>query len=139
MWPQRPDCGTLVSITPVCPGPNQRAARYHTATAPPAGAATPRPGLFSPSPPPRHPRSPPPPRAAPTPRRSEYPRLPGRPVAVDALPNRLARQTQGDRPSPSWMQVVPDTLQVLIHQLPVRQQIDTILTEQLIVELYSKN
>ena len=30
-------------------------------------------------------------------------------------------------------------LQILIHQLPVRAQIDTQLTEQLIVELYSKN
>jgi small subunit ribosomal protein S4 len=37
------------------------------------------------------------------------------------------------------MQVVPGSLQILIHQLPVREQIDTILTEQLIVELYSKN
>ena len=31
-----------------------------------------------------------------------------------------------------------DTL-ILIHQLPVRAQIDSQLTEQLIVELYSKN
>ena len=40
---------------------------------------------------------------------------------------------------PAWMQVVPGTLQIMIHQLPERAQIDTILTEQLIVELYSKN
>ena len=39
----------------------------------------------------------------------------------------------------SFVQVVPGSLQVLVHQLPVRAQIDTILTEQLIVELYSKN
>ena len=37
------------------------------------------------------------------------------------------------------MQLVPGTLQILIHQLPTRAQIDTVLTEQLIVELYSKN
>ena len=43
------------------------------------------------------------------------------------------------RPTPAWMQVVPGTLQIMIHSLPVREQIDTILTEQLIVELYSKN
>ena len=43
------------------------------------------------------------------------------------------------RDSPAWMQVVDGTLTILIHQLPVREQIDTILTEQLIVELYSKN
>ena len=36
------------------------------------------------------------------------------------------------------MQVVPDSLQVLIHQLPVRAQIDSQITEQLIVEYYSK-
>jgi len=33
---------------------------------------------------------------------------------------------------------VPNTLQVLIHQLPVRAQIDSQITEQLIVEYYSK-
>jgi len=62
-----------------------------------------------------------------------------RPKSLSTQPIESARQTQGERPVPGWMQVVPDTLQVLIHQLPVREQIDTILTEQLIVELYSKN
>jgi small subunit ribosomal protein S4 len=37
------------------------------------------------------------------------------------------------------MQVVPGSLQILIHQLPTRAQIDTVLAEQLIVEFYSKN
>ena len=55
------------------------------------------------------------------------------------FPIELARQTFGERPTPAWLQVVPGTLQIMIHQLPVREQIDTILTEQLIVELYSKN
>ena len=50
----------------------------------------------------------------------------------------LARQTYGDRPVPAWMQVVPGTLQILIHRLPTRAQIDTVLTEQLIVEFYSR-
>jgi small subunit ribosomal protein S4 len=59
--------------------------------------------------------------------------------SVNTFPFELARQTQGERPTPAWLQVVPDTLQILIHQLPVREQIDTILTEQLIVELYSKS
>ena len=62
-----------------------------------------------------------------------------RPKSRDAFPFELARQTYGDRPVPAWMKVVPGTLQILIHQLPVREQIDTVLTEQLIVELYSKN
>jgi len=70
---------------------------------------------------------------------SQYDIISVRPKSVNTLPFELARQTLGDRPIPGWMQVVPDTLDVLIHQLPVRQQIDTILTEQLIVELYSKN
>ena len=39
---------------------------------------------------------------------------------------------------PAWMQVVPDTLRILVHQLPERAQIDIPLQEQLIVELYSK-
>jgi small subunit ribosomal protein S4 len=29
-------------------------------------------------------------------------------------------------------------MRILVHQLPVRQQIDTLVQEQLIVELYSK-
>ena len=48
-------------------------------------------------------------------------------------------RTYGDRPVPAWMQVVEGSLQILIHQLPVRAQIDTVLTEALIVEYYSKN
>src|SRR5690606_25366237 len=59
--------------------------------------------------------------------------------SVETFPFELARQTFGDRPVPAWMKVVPGSLQILIHQLPTRDQIDTILTEQLIVELYSKN
>ena len=36
------------------------------------------------------------------------------------------------------MKVVPESLQILIHSLPVRAQIDSQVTEQLIVEFYSK-
>ena len=39
---------------------------------------------------------------------------------------------------PAWLRVVPDTLRILVHQLPERAQIDVPLQEQLIVELYSK-
>ena len=39
---------------------------------------------------------------------------------------------------PAWLQVVPDTLRILVHQLPERAQIDIPLQEQLTVELYSK-
>jgi len=70
---------------------------------------------------------------------SQYDIIEVRPKSVQTFPIELARQTVGDRPVPAWLQVVPGTLQVLVHQLPTRAQIDTILTEQLIVELYSKN
>ncbi len=59
--------------------------------------------------------------------------------SLETFPIQLARETYGDRTPPAWMQVIPGTLQVLIHQVPVRAQIDSQLTEQLIVELYSKN
>jgi small subunit ribosomal protein S4 len=36
------------------------------------------------------------------------------------------------------MLVVPESLTILIHSLPVRQQIDPQIAEQLIVQLYSK-
>ena len=39
---------------------------------------------------------------------------------------------------PAWLQVVPTTLRILVHQLPERAQIDIPLQEQLIVEFYSK-
>ena len=50
----------------------------------------------------------------------------------------LARQTAGERPIPGWLQVVGERQRILVHQLPERAQIDVPLTEQLIVELYSK-
>ena len=59
--------------------------------------------------------------------------------SVETFPIQLARETFGERPTPAWMQVVPGSLQILIHSLPIRAQIDSILTEQLIVEFYSKN
>ncbi|ANE07437.1 30S ribosomal protein S4 [Corynebacterium glutamicum] len=39
---------------------------------------------------------------------------------------------------PAWLQVVPENLRILVHQLPERAQIDIPLQEQLIVEFYSK-
>jgi small subunit ribosomal protein S4 len=54
------------------------------------------------------------------------------------LPYEVARATAGDRTVPAWLGVVPDKMRILVHQLPVRQQIDTQVQEQLIVELYSK-
>jgi ribosomal protein S4, bacterial/organelle type len=50
----------------------------------------------------------------------------------------VARETHGERPVPAWLEVLPESLRVLVHQLPVRAQIDIPVTEQLIVEYYSK-
>lgn len=54
------------------------------------------------------------------------------------LPFVAAKESFGDRPIPGWLQVVPSSLRVLVHQLPERAQIDVPVQEQLIVELYSK-
>ncbi len=56
----------------------------------------------------------------------------------DMTPFIIARETHGDRHTPAWLEVLPNVMRVLVHQLPVRQQIDTPVQEQLIVELYSK-
>jgi len=61
-----------------------------------------------------------------------------KPKSLETTPFLIARETQGDRPIPGWLQVVPNRLRVLVHQLPERSQIDVPLQEQLIVELYSK-
>ncbi|MER7212705.1 30S ribosomal protein S4 [Streptosporangium sp. NPDC000239] len=58
--------------------------------------------------------------------------------ARNLLPYEVARATAGDKTYPAWLGVAPEALRVLVHQLPVRQQIDTQVQEQLIVELYSK-
>ncbi|GAB1823056.1 30S ribosomal protein S4 [Herbidospora sp. RD11066] len=54
------------------------------------------------------------------------------------MPYEVARATSGDKTVPAWLGVAPEAMRVLVHQLPVRQQIDTLVQEQLIVELYSK-
>ncbi|RIQ12172.1 30S ribosomal protein S4 [Jiangella rhizosphaerae] len=56
----------------------------------------------------------------------------------ETTPFIIARETHGDRPVPAWLEVIPNQLRVLVHQLPTRQQIDTPVQEQLIVEFYSK-
>ena len=61
-----------------------------------------------------------------------------KPKSINTDPFIIAKETFGDRPIPAWLQVVPSTLRILVHQLPERAQIDTQVTEQLIVELYSK-
>jgi small subunit ribosomal protein S4 len=50
----------------------------------------------------------------------------------------VARAEAGDKTPPAWIEVIPDKMRVLVHSLPVRAQIDTLVQEQLIVEYYSK-
>jgi small subunit ribosomal protein S4 len=58
--------------------------------------------------------------------------------SLNTLPFEISRETAGDRPIPSWLQVIGERQRVLIHQLPTREQIQVPLAEQLIVEFYSK-
>jgi small subunit ribosomal protein S4 len=61
-----------------------------------------------------------------------------RPKSLSTTPFIIAKETLGERPAPAWLQVVPSSLRILVHQRPERAQIDTPVTEQLIVEFYSK-
>ncbi|MHB1595786.1 MAG: 30S ribosomal protein S4 [Streptosporangiaceae bacterium] len=50
----------------------------------------------------------------------------------------VARAEAGERQTPAWLEVIPEKLRILVHSLPARAQIDTLVQEQLIVEYYSK-
>ena len=69
---------------------------------------------------------------------SQYDIVDVRPESLQTVPFQIAKELVGDRPVPGWLQVVPSTLRVLVHSVPERAQIDVPLTEQLIVEFYSK-
>jgi small subunit ribosomal protein S4 len=58
--------------------------------------------------------------------------------SVEMTPFIVARETHGERLVPAWLEVITSKMRVLVHQLPVRQQIDVPVQEQLIVEYYSK-
>jgi small subunit ribosomal protein S4 len=58
--------------------------------------------------------------------------------SLEMTPFVVARAETGERPVPAWLEVIPDRMRILVHSLPVRQQIDTPVQEQLIVELYSR-
>jgi small subunit ribosomal protein S4 len=60
------------------------------------------------------------------------------PKSRELTPFIVARAEAGERTAPAWLEVVPDKMRVLVHTLPVRAQIDTLVQEQLIVEYYSK-
>ena len=58
--------------------------------------------------------------------------------SLDLHPVVVARETFGERDVPAWLTVRPNRGRVLVHQLPIREQIVIDVQEQMIVELYSK-
>src|SRR5512139_1166714 len=58
--------------------------------------------------------------------------------SLEFTPFVVAQAEVGEQTVPAWLGVVSDKMRILVHSLPVRQQIDTPVQEQLIVELYSK-
>jgi small subunit ribosomal protein S4 len=58
--------------------------------------------------------------------------------ARELTPFVVARAEAGERTVPAWLEVIPNKMRILVHSLPVRAQIDTLVQEQLIVEYYSK-
>ncbi|MDQ1247843.1 MAG: ribosomal protein [Actinomycetota bacterium] len=61
-----------------------------------------------------------------------------RPAARTHPPFLVAEAEAAEHTSPGWIEVIPGQMRVLVHSLPTREQIDTLVAEQLIVELYSK-
>ena len=58
--------------------------------------------------------------------------------SLEMTPFIVARETHGERVVPAWLEAIPSRMRVLVHQVPVRAQIDLPVQEQLIVEYYSK-
>jgi small subunit ribosomal protein S4 len=61
-----------------------------------------------------------------------------RETALEMTPFIVARETHGERIVPAWLEALPNRMRILVHQVPVREQIDMPIQEQLIVEYYSK-
>ena len=60
------------------------------------------------------------------------------PGSLDTTPFIIASAELGEKSIPAWMEVVGSQMRILIHAVPTRAIIDTLIQEQLIVELYSK-
>ena len=58
--------------------------------------------------------------------------------SLEMTPFIVARETHGERVVPAWLEAIPSRMRILVHQVPVRAQIDIPVQEQLIVEYYSK-
>ena len=69
---------------------------------------------------------------------SAYDVIDVKPASMNAYPLVLAREVHHERVVPAWLTVRPNKMRILVHQLPTREQISIDVSEQLIVELYSK-
>ncbi|TYL51457.1 30S ribosomal protein S4 [Nocardioides sp. BGMRC 2183] len=69
---------------------------------------------------------------------SQYDIIDVREKSLEMTPFIVARETHGERVVPAWLEALPSRMRILVHQLPVREQIDVAIQEQLIVEFYSK-
>ena len=69
---------------------------------------------------------------------TQYDIIDVREKSLQMTPFIVQRETLGERVVPAWLQVLPERMRVLVHSVPVRAQIDMPITEQLIVEYYSK-
>jgi small subunit ribosomal protein S4 len=61
-----------------------------------------------------------------------------RETSSELTPFIVARAELGEKTVPAWIEVVGSKMRILVHSLPARAAIDTLVQEQLIVELYSK-
>ena len=61
-----------------------------------------------------------------------------KPRSREILVIRHAVDTSGDRRVPEWLEVSLEQRMVTVRDLPSREQIDTAVREQLVVELYSR-
>ncbi|WP_370616193.1 30S ribosomal protein S4 [Mumia sp. Pv 4-285] len=69
---------------------------------------------------------------------SQYDIIDVRAKSLEMTPFIVARETFNADSVPAWLTAVPEKGRVLVHQPPVREQIVVPITEQLIVEYYSK-
>jgi len=69
---------------------------------------------------------------------SEHDIIEVRAKSRELTPFVVAAAEAGSKIVPAWLEAIPTQLKILVHNLPVRANIDTQVQEQLIVELYSK-
>ena len=69
---------------------------------------------------------------------SQYDIIDVKQKSLETTPFIVARETHGERVVPAWLEALPTRMRILVHQVPIRAQIDVPVQEQLIVEFYSK-